>query len=369
MLCGFAFAQPDSMIEQKLAGYQGRSVWNLGPVGLIPRLGVLAGYDSNSFSSSTDPQPSANVITSGGIIAFIPIKKRAILEFDETLNYRYYTEAESLDDFINYTSIRAAVGGKSWILSVEDSFRSGKTRVSSEVESPTDQRDNNFTASLGVSLGKQSLLFGYGVTSLVIQRGSLRDDFISERLSNVGENVYAQFNRYVTEKTSLIVRVFHQTRDFTTEIIPRDDKGTGIEFGVNFSNIGRVQGQALLGYEDYQAGSNGQLLQKFDGLIGSGDVSFRINEQVTIGGLYFRTTEPSISLDNQFFIEQRYGPTLTVLVSRPLTVRAAFTFGKNDYQLPVLVRNDEGELVEVFLTDTIDHRPPALLGCVSGAVL
>ena len=123
--------------------------------------------------------------------------------------------------------------------------------------------------------------------------------------------------------------------------------------GVSFSNIGRAQGQAIIGYKNYQADSDNGVLQKFNGLIGSVDASFRVTERVQIGALYSRDTIPSILEENRFFIEDRYGANFIIYVTRPLSIRTALVFGKNNYPFPVLVRNEEGDLVEELVTDTI----------------
>ena len=201
------------------------------------------GYDSNGLAAPTSGEQSTKFIVSPAVSLNIPIKKRALIGLDESLDYRYYSKIDSLRDWINYTNFHAVVGRNIWLLNMNESYRSGKTRVSSEVDQPVDQTDNYFDASLGLSFGKEGIGFGYQNAQLTIHHGNIQDEFLADRLANIHQTFYGRYNHYLTEKTSLLFEGFYEDRNFTSDVIPRDDNGTGVKGGVSFSNIGRARGR------------------------------------------------------------------------------------------------------------------------------
>ena len=103
---------PENLIEQQIESIKTRSPWRAGPILFIPSLTLLVGYDSNGLAAPTTGQESTNIIASPGVSLNIPIKKRALIGLDETLDYRYYSKVDSLRDWINYTNFHAVVGGR-----------------------------------------------------------------------------------------------------------------------------------------------------------------------------------------------------------------------------------------------------------------
>jgi hypothetical protein len=341
----------DSLIEREFEQFNKRSVWQLGPVGLIPNLGLFAGYDSNSFSTSVDVEPSYTGNALARISAIIPVKKRLLLNIDETLDYRVYNEVQGLDNLYSITSAGAAFGGKVWLITLNESYQEGKRRVNSEVDIPLDQIRNNFNGTFALAFGKQTLNFSYGNDRLSVEQRTVPGRIVEARLGGVRENYQVGLSRQLTEKTGFTVEGFVENRTFTRGILPREDHSVGGRAGFVFSTIGNITGQAILGYKTYRVEQAPEEPVEFSGLIGFVDTQVRVHDRVRLGFFYTRNNHPSVRAENRFFVENRYGGSVQILLLENLTGRVGVILGNNTYPNPVIVINDEGQLEQQELVD------------------
>jgi hypothetical protein len=319
---------------------QGR--WRVGPLRLAPRIRLGAGYDSNSFSSSTLPVSDTVFLFAPGVRGVVPVRNRALFEFFEELDFVYYRDLESLRDIYNVTRLGGTIGGKNLLFKAEGEFRKEKTRPTSELDVPLDQKHNRFDASLRFVLGwRQDMIFAYGNTRFRIEDPFLINGVPVHRLLDRDEDQYSlQLLRHLTAKTDLLFEGFYEVMDYQDDASGRDATAFGGVSGFQFSTRSNLYGQALLGYKRIVPKVETQA--DFSGLIGSVDLRSRLGRRFRVRGIYSRDAEPSVIDNNWFFIENRYGGFLDVYFAEKVFIRPGVVFGGNTYPRPSRFIDSEG---------------------------
>jgi hypothetical protein len=331
------------------------SLWKAGPFRLTPSLRVGGGYDSNGFSSAEFPISDVRIVVAPGLRALAPVRKRALFEISEEVNFVYYDKLEELRDIFGVTQVGGAVGGNRVIAKASNVYRQEKTRPSSEFDIPTTQRTNVFDASFGMALGwRQELTFRYEnrLVKLLDSGLGLDDVVVENRLDRTEHDYRVGLTRRMTAKSSAVFEGFYELLDFDNESLQRDAEALGVLGGFTFTPKTNVTGEALVGYkriipkESFQA--------DYSGLIGSVDVGMDLGQRYRLGLLFSRDAIPSILENNWYFIENRFGGSFEIYLMPTFSVTPGVVVGQNDYPRPEDRVNEDGELVESEITDRFE---------------
>jgi hypothetical protein len=347
--------QSKNLIRQEIDGALGQARWRLGPFRLTPQVRIGAGYDSNSYSSATEPIGDLVFRAAPGLRAAVPIGNRALIEVFEELNFVYYKDVEDLRDVFNVTHIGGAVGGKNAVLRLDTEFRREKARHTSEFDYPMDQRSDRFGAGVDFALGWRHILtLNYQKTRYRIEDNILVDGTPVRNLLDRDENNYAlQLTRHLTAKTDLVFEGLYQILDYSDDAAERDADVYGARMGFAFSPRGNLDGLALLGYKRIIPKVEEQA--DYSGPIGSVDIRAELGRRMRVRGLYARDAQPSVQNNNWFFIENRYGGFFDVFVAAKLFIRPGLVYGTNDYPRPASFTNSEGQIVVESVRDRFQN--------------
>jgi hypothetical protein len=331
------------------------SLWEAGAFRLTPSLRIGGGYDSNGFSSAEFPVGDVRVAVAPGIRAVVPIRKRALFDVSEEVNLVYYKKLEDLRDIFGVTRVGGAVGGDRLLVKAWNEFRQEKTRPSSEFDFPTKQRTNVFDASFGMALGwRQELTFTYeNRLIMLLDSGPALDDILVENRLNRTEHDYRlRLTRRLTAKTSAVFEGFYTFLDFDDESLQRNADELGVVGGITFAPKTNVDGQALLGYKRIIPKAGFQA--DYNGLIGSVNVGMDLGRRYRLTVLYTRDAVPSVLENNWYFIENRIGGSFEIYLMQKFSVTPGVVVGQNNYPRPEERVNEEGELVEVEISDRFE---------------
>jgi hypothetical protein len=350
------YPQSESLIQQEIDSAIEQSLWKLGPFRLSPTFRVDAGYDSNGLSSAQFPEDDIRLRLAPGLRAVSPIKNRALFDFSEEVNFVYYRKIKDLRDVFPVTRVGGAVGGKNVVVRVEDEFREEKLRPTSEFDIPTDQRRNHFDASARMALGwRHEMTVGYRNSRIRIleSEAELDEAMLKSRLDRTEHNYRLRLTRHITEKTSSVLEGFYEILDFRDEAAERDADSYGAVAGFTFNPRSNVRGQALLGYKRIIPDVASQA--DFSGLIGSVDTTMELGQRLRLQVLYSRDAIPSVLTNNWYFVENRIGGSLGILIIQKFSVRPRIVYGRNTYPRPEIIVDGSGETIEVQVEDRFEQ--------------
>lgn len=358
-----ARAQSVNLIESELEGVR-TGFFRLGAFYVTPSLNFSTGYDSNALSTAL-AESDITARVGPGVRLAVPLGDSAFFEVDQEVDYVYYKEQLDLRRFYDITRVGVGVGGRRVLFKVDDSFRDETGRPTTEFDFPVRQRSNQLDGTLDLALGwRHTVRFGYAQTQFKILEG-VEDPTVGERLNRTQNQGFADLRRKLTAKTTGVAEGFYER--FAFDDRTRDADSYGARFGFEFSPAGGdplaapvmagsfVNGRFLLGFRKVDPIDPARVT--YSGLTGSVDVTLGFGEGQRIQALYSRDIVPSIFDQNWFFVENRYGASLTVQLTERLSLTPGVLIGRNRYPLPAEVQSAGGNLVveEIYDRQT-DYR-------------
>lgn len=347
-----AEAQVDDLMQREIDEALEASLWQAGAFRLTPVLRVGGGVDSNPLARpGPDPVEDVNVLLGPGVRGVVPLGIRGLVNFYQEVDFVYYRDLEQLRDVFNVSRAGGAIGGRDFVLRVDGEFRTGQVRPTSEVDVPLEEDRRSVGGGLDIALGSaQQLNLRY---DNVRQRyedpvGDVAAT-IPNRLDRTQEFYELELERYVTGTTSFVVQGTFELIDYVNDATERDGRGYGARAGFEFSPRGDIRGRALLGYERRVPDADTQA--EFSGLVGSVDATFPLGNVFRLRGLFLRGTQPSVLLNNWFFVENRAGAWLDVYLAERWFVRPGVVFGTNTYPRASTFENEQGRVVTEVVED------------------
>jgi Putative beta-barrel porin 2 len=338
------------------------SIFKAGAFRFRPNLQVLGGYDSNAFSSADNPLADEYFKVIPAVRTFLIMSDRAVINLDEDLNIVYYRNESDLSDVFSVTHPAIAFGGSRWLIKADDSFQTGVVRPSTEFDTPTDQRTNNFDASFAIAVGDRSDIgFYYNNFYLKILDPTITssDGIPLTELLNRNTALYGgRFTRNITETSSAIGEFYYEQMDFATESVQPNATIYAGRGGFTFSAREHITGRALMGYKSMTPDDITQ--PDFRGLIASVNLSIRAGERSSIGVSFIRDAQPSTTANNWFFVQNTVGGSVEYYLTRNFSITGGVTYDKNTYPNQVLVQTTPGQ--PPVLADVKDDTVDALFG-------
>lgn len=329
------------------------SIFQVGAFRFLPGLQVLGGYDSNAFSSAESPQADETFRIIPAIRTFLVLRDRSVINLDEALNMVYYREQASLRDVYNTTHAAGSFGGNRWLIKADDSFETGKIRPSSEFDIPTDQRTNSFNSSVTITVGERSdFSFSYGnfYAKILDQTATSNGIPVSELLDRTVNRYSGRVTRETSETSSTIAEFVYEKLDFAQQSEQPDATIYTARAGFQFAAGENISGQALIGYKNITPEDEAQ--NDYRGLVGSVNLRIRTGERASITLLFSRDPQPSVAMNNWFFIGNNIGGTVEYYLTRSITVNGGITGDKNTYDNPILIETVPGQPVLTAVDDS-----------------
>jgi hypothetical protein len=255
-----------------------------------------------------------------------------MVELNERLDFVHYRELTALRDIANLTRLAGVVGGARMVMRIDGEFKAGKVRPTREYDIPVDQSSKELNASLDYSLGfRHELSFEYERYSVRIQDTPLEYRGIPlESLLDRDEYTYnLKLSQYLSTETTLYFEGFYSIKDYVDKQVGRDADGYGVAFGFDFSPTGNLRGTGRLGIE--RIVPDVSVRPEFKGLVGAVDVKIGLGQRFALEGLYYREPQPSIFIEELFYIENRIGVFLDFYIGRRFFVRPGLTLGRNNF--------------------------------------
>jgi hypothetical protein len=357
LTAGPALAQSVNLTETEVDNVR-NGPWRLGPFYATPSIRISTGYDSNALST-TEAQSDIRLLAGPGMRLGLPMGNTAFLDLFQELDYVYYREQVDLRRFFNITRVGGGLGGRRFLLKVNDEFRDEIGRPTSEFDYPVEQRTNVLTTSATTALGwRHEIELSFQRRRFDIRQQELDDPVARDRLNRTEDRYGLTFRRHLTAKTDALAEGLYERYDF--QDASRNGDSYGARFGFDFSPglddplassrpFGQafLAGQFLLGFRTVAPFDIA--LPDFTGLIGSVDVTFGFGRRNRIQGVFSRDLVPSIFRENWYFVETRYGVTVSFPIAERLDLVPGAIFGTNDYPLP-------GEGGEDLFDDHVNYR-------------
>jgi hypothetical protein len=341
LLASGAEAQTVDLIQQELTGIR-TGIWRLGAFYVTPSLQFSGGYDSNALSTPV-PENDIRAMVGPGVRLAVPLGETAYFDVYEEVDYVWYQEQVELRRFFDVTSVGAGIGGRRWLLDVNDHFRDETARPTSEFDFPVVQRSNELEGDLSFALGWRHLLkVGYGQSSYDIRETLEDDEVVKSRLNRTLDRGILEFRRRLTAKTNAVVEANFER--FRFDDSTRDGDSWVARFGFEFTPEGTdpmsvpaltgsfVNGRFLLGYRTVSPLDVVRV--DYAGLVGSVDVTFGFGEGHRLQATYSRDIVPSIFDENWFFVENRWGASFHFQLTERFSLTPAVLIGQNSYPLP-----------------------------------
>jgi hypothetical protein len=248
--------------EDRYAQYKrrGPNTRQLGPIYLTPRIAATAGWDTNVTYSQDDPFRDSTFGMVGTLEAFFPVGRRIRLIGTGYLNPNYFTSVESARSVDRGGTLRAEfdIGPLTTFGSVGTGR--AKQRFSTEIDDRVWRNEHSRALGASLRLTKKLALTG---------SWERRDSDYEEGVEVGGEDVAQALNRTsetrslelsfaLTKRTSLKGRaeivddLFLGTSESPTEDEVRSYRYLG---GLGFGTLAAIQGEVLVGWRLYPAGS------------------------------------------------------------------------------------------------------------------
>lgn len=308
----------------------------LGPVRFLPSVSVTdAGYDSNVFSSSTDPVADWTATIVAGTRILLPLGQKMYFVSNLFPRYTWY---DKLNDRNRWggtydASLYGFFNRMSFKLTGEDT--QAYILYSSELPSYVFENLEGGIGSVDVDLTHSLSLFGRGgyqrVRYTQYSGPPLQDAQV--KLNDRDDSLASGGLRYkLSEDWSVSAEAETGWSDFVYQPELRDNTSNAYLGGI-FFNRPRLFINATGGYREGFS-RNGSLYPEYKTGVGSFFVSFYPLRWLEVQGYGHRRVTYSISIENPYFFDNRVGTAANIELFDHVLARGYVEDGPNEYPVP-----------------------------------
>ncbi|HEV8334810.1 MAG TPA: outer membrane beta-barrel protein [Candidatus Polarisedimenticolia bacterium] len=310
------------------------------------------GYDDNVFLDDNDRVTDFTSTAEGGFRVVTFFSNRAAIAAEERLDYVWFAQTSSQNHFNNAARLQSNVYLKKLTFFTELQAMTFKERPS--------------TAEFDFRIRRNERIFGAGVkyelsrSSLELRLGRDRFRYISD--SEEGENIPDFENRVennlrvtgrkkLLPKTTFLVEWEGRGISFDKpEGKPKDSQSRRISLGFDLDPSAFLRGSVKVGVENLDPDDPQQ--QGFHGLVGEGNLLYRMTGRTNLEGRGKRSTGFTIAPNNVYYVFTGYGATLTQFLTDRVAGEVGGDRQRVDYpELTTQLDLDTGVLVDGFRTD------------------
>jgi hypothetical protein len=288
------------------------------------------GYTSSIYTYQNEEYPDWTGDIGLGVRASAIMANRFILQVEDLPRYSFYLENKGYRTWSNQFEANAYsyVGP----FNLKAGFRQHDLhqRPRLEFSRPYHYRDSEWSGE--VDIGKRNRLF---VTAYASFNKSEYDDDpylgnfnLAERLNHREDTFGFRLNKPIF--TSTIVYANYERTDYKfAESLERNSQAQQIALGVQFPEMGALQGSFQIGIRRFEPGN--PLYQITQRANGRGDVSLALAERIRLNAFYEISTRFSFYSSDVFYDDYSFGGGAQVYLTRFLKVGGTYRDGRLKY--------------------------------------
>lgn len=342
-LAGFGFlalaapAAADTWKGLELKRKLDQAAWRIGPFHIQPSLVISnVGVDSNIYYSPTDPVKDFTLTAGPAATVYLPFGRKFVLWAYGSPRYVWYKETAKERTWNYFFNGSAQLALKNIFFSLDGIYNDARERWSTEVDIRPRRKEMGYGASALVKLAwKTSFSLGYR---------TVKYDYADE-VTGEGFDVRQELNRTEAYGT---LSVFYQISslnrffvdleygrydfEFAERAALSDSRSAAAYAGFEFSPLSRrLRGRVRIGYKNFDVLNPD--MPDHQGLVGSAQVSLRVNEPLAFRVSYVRDVVFSLWYDNPYYLQSQPGGGASLYLFRFLRLDYDYSNGRNEYPL------------------------------------
>jgi len=280
----------------------------VGPLYLSPRLTLRdVGVDSNVYNKSNVDQPISDLtFTVTPSVEARAAVRRATFTLRSGTDFVYFAQQHS-ERSINqdlFATGRYALRRLS--VFAEAGYLNTRQRPDDEIDARSRRIDRRGALGVGIALSpKFSAQVRGDHTRMAFDADAIFDGtWLAQELNREVRTVSGSFRYAATPLTAVVVISDVGRTRFTQDTI-RDADSRQTLLGVELAPRALISGSARVGYQRFRPRS--AAVPDFDGLVGSGGLSYRFRDSTTFGLSFDRYVAYSYSQQEPYYVRQTYG--------------------------------------------------------------
>ena len=310
-----------------------RSKLRLGPVRIFPSVSIPnAGYDSNVFSTTTDPVADWTATVAAGVRLLLPMGSKLYLKADVFPHYTWYDKLKDRNRFggIYDLSLLGFFNRMSFQVTAAD--RQYYVLYSSELPSYIFENLQSADGGLEVDLTKSLSIFGSGgyqkVRFTQYSGPPLQD--VQVKFNNSDDAEARGGLRYTISKDWYVAALVDATwSDFQYQSELRDNRSLAY-LGAVYFNRPRLFVNVRGGYREGMS-NNGSFYPKYQTPVGSFFLSFFPTRWIELQGYGSRKVTASISALHPYYLNNTVGGGANIELFDHVLVRGFVQVGPHTY--------------------------------------
>jgi hypothetical protein len=288
------------------------------------------GYTSSIYTYESKEYPDWTGDLGLGLRASAIAANRVILQAEDLPYYSFYLENRNLRSWSN--RFAAAAYSHAGPFNFKAGFRSNdlRQRPNLEFSRPYKYAFNEWTGAVDFGRHDNWFLTAYAAFSeLVYDEDPYLGSYSLAESLNHGENAFGlKFNKRVFTDTIVFVNYERSEYEFTVRP-ERDTKAQKLALGVEFPEIGALQGSFQIGIRHFEPGN--ALFKDVRRPSGRGDVQLTLAERLRLFVFYELDTLFSYGASDLFYDSSMFGGGAEVYLTRFLKGGASYQDGRMKY--------------------------------------
>jgi hypothetical protein len=325
-----------------------RSKFHLGPVRLLPSISVTnAGYDSNVFSSATDPFADWTATIVAGSRLLLPLGSKMYVLADVFPQYTWYAKLNDRDRWGGLYDLAVLGFFNRMSFQLKGTDREAYIVYSAEFPSYVFENLRSGIGNVDVSLTRSLSLFaegGYEQVRYTQYAGPPIQD-AQVKLNNSDNSEIRGGLRYrISEDWSVTAAAEEVQSNFQFDPELRDNRSIAYLGGI-FFNRPRLYINAMGGYREGLA-NNGSLYPEYQTGVGSFFVSFFPLRWLELQGYGHRKVDYSIAVLQPYFFDNKVGGGANIELFDRVLLKGFVEDGPNTYPVAEPVEG-QGQVLRV----------------------
>ena len=288
------------------------SRFNLGPVGLSPRVSVTnLGIDTYVFNASGTPVKDVTVTVSPGLDTRIRLN-RVVIVNRTTTDWVHYQKVASQRSFNISNEWRIDADLVSAIPRLTGQYVNTRQRPNEEIDQRVQQLNRSTGVGVTVPIGSRwSVDADAERTSFDYAQGKHGDPDLAVALNRTSDSLSVATTVELTPLTSLTVRV-ESIRDRFTFSQQRDSDSIRVMPGFTFRPFALVSGTAFVGVRQFA--TLDPIVPDYTGLVAAVELKYVYRDSFRLTGQFNRDVDYSLDLVEPFLITTSAGIEATQMI-------------------------------------------------------
>jgi len=310
-----------------------KAALKIGPLRLQPALVLAnAGIDSNIYYSPSEPVKDFTVTAGPRLEGWLPIWRRLIIYGSGSPQYVYYSKTARERTWNYYYSGAVALSLRRLFINAEGRYSDARERWNYEIDIRPRRQERTWAGNFLIQTSRRtSLEFNVRRTDYDYENLYFDVFNVRERLNRteIAYGLTAYYQK--TSRTKFFLAGEQQEFDFEfaeTSAL-KDSRSRAGYAGLEFSPIGRIRGQARVGWKELDVFNAGAV--DYGGIVGDVRLSLRLAGPFWVRASYLRDVDFSVWYDSAYYIQSRPSLGASLYVLRFIRLDYDYSIGRNDY--------------------------------------